>query len=251
MLRKDFKIEICTNSAESVRAAIEAGADRIELCAGMPEGGTTPSFGEIALVRELLPCGMHVIIRPRGGDFLYSEEECDVMIRDIDMAKNLGVDGVVLGCLTAEGDVDVDKMRRLMAAAGDMSVTFHRAFDMCREPLRALKTIEELGCERILTSGQKGTAEEGISLLKELVACAREVIIMPGCGVNAGNIEKIAKETGACEFHLSAREGVESAMIYRNPAVSMGGTVRIAEYGRDVTRAEKVREAIRALEEVR
>ena len=112
----------------------EAGADRIELCAGMPEGGTTPSFGEIALVRELLPCGMHVIIRPRGGDFLYSEEECDVMIRDIDMAKKLGVDGVVLGCLTAEGDVDVDKMRRLMAAAGDMSVTFHRAFDMCREP---------------------------------------------------------------------------------------------------------------------
>ena len=138
MLRKDFKIEICTNSAESVRAAIEAGADRIELCAGMPEGGTTPSFGEIALVRELLPCGMHVIIRPRGGDFLYSEEECDVMIRDIDMAKKLGVDGVVLGCLTAEGDVDVDKMRRLMAVAGDMSVIFHRAFDMCREPLRAL-----------------------------------------------------------------------------------------------------------------
>ncbi len=240
MLRKDFKIEICTNSAESVRAAIEAGADRIELCAGMPEGGTTPSFGEIALVRELLPCGMHVIIRPRGGDFLYSEEECDVMIRDIDMAKKLGVDGVVLGCLTAEGDVDVDKMRRLMAAAGDMSVTFHRAFDMCREPLRALKTIEELGCERILTSGQKGTAEEGISLLKELVACAREVIIMPGCGVRENNIAKLEAETGAKEFHTSARSIVYSKMEYRNENVPMGSSIVSSEFETVETDRNKV-----------
>lgn len=114
MLREDFKIEVCANSAESVRAAVRAGADRIELCAGMPEGGTTPSYGEMALVRELLPAGMHVIIRPRGGDFLYSEEECEIMIRDIEMARRVGVDGIVIGCLTAEGDVDAVRMRGLI-----------------------------------------------------------------------------------------------------------------------------------------
>ncbi len=247
MQREDFKIEICTNSAESVRAAVAAGANRIELCAGMPEGGTTPSYGEIALVRELIPAGMHVIIRPRGGDFLYSEEECEIMFRDIEMARKIGVDGVVMGCLTANGEVD---MQKLMVAAGDMSVTFHRAFDMCREPYKALEAIEHLGCERILTSGQKASAEEGIPLLKELVNRARKVIIMPGCGVNSGNIRKIAEATGACEFHLSARISVGSDMIYRNPAVSMGGTVQVAEYGRDVTSADKVKEAIASLEKV-
>lgn len=247
MRREDFKIEICANSAESVRAAVQAGADRIELCAGMPEGGTTPSYGEIALVRELIPSGMHVIIRPRGGDFLYSEEECEVMFRDIEIARKLGADGVVLGCLTAEGEVDIVKMRQLMSGAGDLSVTFHRAFDMCRDPFHALETIGHLGCERILTSGQQASAEAGIPLLKELVACAGEVIIMPGCGVNAGNIRKIAEATGAHEFHLSARTSVGSEMRYRNSAVSMGGVVRVAEYGREVTSVEKVREAIQAL----
>ena len=247
MLREDYKIEVCANSAESVRAAVKAGANRIELCAGMPEGGTTPSYGEIALVRDLIPSGMHVIIRPRGGDFLYSDEECEIMFRDIEMARKLGVDGVVFGCLTAEGEVDVDKMRKLMAAAGDLSVTFHRAFDMCRDPFAALEVIEQLGCERILTSGQKASAEAGIPLLKELVIRAKEVIIMPGCGVHAGNIRKIAEETGAHEFHLSARMSVGSDMIYRNPDVSMGGSVHVAEYGRDVTSVDKVCEAIQAL----
>lgn len=247
MVRTDFKIEICTNSVESVKAALKAGADRIELCAGMPEGGTTPSYGEMSLVRELMPSGMHVIIRPRGGDFLYSMDECEVMLRDIEMAQRIGVDGVVIGCLTAEGEVDVDKMRLLIDAAGDMSITFHRAFDMCKDPFKALEAIERLGCNRILTSGQKGSAEEGIPLLKQLVEKANQVIIMPGCGVNAANIRKIAAETGANEFHLSARISVESDMLYRNPQVSMGGTVQVAEYGRDVTSADKVREAILAL----
>lgn len=249
MFRKDFKIEVCANSVESVRVAVKVGADRVELCAGMPEGGTTPSFGEMALVRELMPSGMHVIIRPRGGDFLYSEDECEVMCRDIEMARKIGVDGVVFGCLTADGDVDEEKMRRLMSVAGDMSVTFHRAFDMCREPFRALEAIERLGCHRILTSGQKNTAEEGIPLLRELVKRSRKVIIMPGCGVNAANIRKIAETTDAHEFHLSGRIQVKSDMIYRNSTVSMGGTVQVAEYGRDVTSETKVREAIAVLEE--
>lgn len=245
--REDFKIEVCANSAESVKAAVRAGADRIELCAGMPEGGTTPSYGEMSLVRELMPRGMHVIIRPRGGDFLYKEPEVEVMTRDIAMARKVGADGVVFGCLTREGQVDTLLMRQLMAVAGNMSVTFHRAFDMCCDPLKALLEIEELGCHRILTSGQKRSAEAGIPLLKELVRQAHKVVIMPGCGVNTGNIRKIALETGAREFHLSARIPVESDMRYRNMAVSMGGTVQVAEYGREVTGEEKVREAIRAL----
>ena len=248
MLREDFKIEVCANSLESVKAAMVAGADRIELCAGMPEGGTTPSYGEIALVRELIPSGMHVIIRPRGGDFLYSEEECEVMMRDIEMVRKVGVDGIVIGCLTEEGEVDQKNMRQLLSVAGNLSVTFHRAFDMCRNPFEALQTIETLGCHRILTSGQSATAEEGIGLLKELVECATNVIIMPGCGVNAGNIQKIASITEAKEFHLSGRVKVEGHMRYRNPAVSMGGTVQIAEYERDVTSVDKVKAAIQALE---
>lgn len=247
MLRQDFKIEICANSAESVRAAVQAGANRIELCAGMPEGGTTPSYGEISLVRELIPSGMHVIIRPRGGDFLYSEEECEIMLRDIEMVRRTGADGVVIGCLTADGDVDVVRMSEFMTAAGTMSVTFHRAFDMCREPFAALEAIENLGCARILTSGQKNSAEMGIPLLKELTDRAKKTIIMPGCGVNAGNIRKIAEETGAREFHLSARISVDGDMLYRNSKVSMGGRVHIAEYGRDVTSREKVEAAIQAL----
>lgn len=247
MERKDFKIEICANSVESAVAAVEGGADRIELCAGMPEGGTTPSYGEIRVARELVKAALHVIIRPRGGDFLYSDAECEMMMKDIEMARSVGVDGIVVGCLTAVGEVDIDKMRKFMAVAGDLSVTFHRAFDMCKEPLKALKAIEGLGCERILTSGQQATAEEGIPLLKTLTEQAGEVIIMPGCGVNAGNIRKIACETGAHEFHLSARTSVESGMCFRNPAVSMGGMVKVAEYGREVTSVEKVRETIRAL----
>lgn len=248
MNRGDFKIEICANSAESVREAVAAGADRIELCAGMPEGGTTPSYGEMSLVRELLSAGMHVIIRPRGGDFLYSEDECEVMLRDIEMARRIGVDGIVTGCLTAEGFVDEDKMRCLMAAAGNMSVTFHRAFDMCCDPFAALERIEELGCDRILTSGQKSSAAEGVPLLRELVERSRRVVIMPGCGIDAGNIRRIADQTGASEFHLSARIRIDGKMTYRNPLVSMGGTVQIAEYGREMTSARKVREAILALE---
>lgn len=195
-----------------------------------------------------MPSGVHVIIRPRGGDFLYNELESEVMMRDIEMARRIGVDGIVLGCLTADGQVDMKLMQALMAGAGDMSVTFHRAFDMCCDPLSALRDIEALGCHRILTSGQQPTAEAGLPLLKELVACSQQVIIMPGCGVNASNIAKIARETGAHEFHLSARMAIEGGMRYRNPRVSMGGTVQVAEYGRDVTSVEKAADAIKALE---
>ena len=245
-----YKLEICTNSAASCIEAQKGGAYRVELCAGIPEGGTTPSYGEIAVARErLTTTKLNVIIRPRAGDFLYSETEHQTMLKDIEMCRKLGVDGVVIGCLTAEGDVDAPRNAELIKAAQGMSVTFHRAFDMCRNPFESLEKIVSLGCDRILTSGQQPKAEQGISLIKELVAKAGgRVIIMPGSGVNEENIVRIARETGAVEFHLSARVPVESKMIYRNPTVSMGGkNIEINEYEQPITSAKRVRKTLEEL----
>ncbi len=200
---------------ESAVKAQQAGAYRVELCAGIPEGGTTPSFGEIRMARQLLnQTKLHVIIRPRGGDFLYSPIEQEIMLHDIKVARQLGADGVVFGCLTAEGNVDVPLMQKLMNAVGEMSVTFHRAFDMCSNPKEALEQIIGLGIDRVLTSG---------------------------------HIRKIAEETGTSEFHFSGRSSVDSGMIYRNSKVSMGGTVKIEEYLKDVTDPNKVKAALSEL----
>lgn len=232
-----YKFEVCANSVESCVEAQRGGADRVELCAGIPEGGTTPSYGDIVMARKLLiTTKLHVIIRPRGGDFLYSDLEREIMLEDVRMARRLGVDGVVFGVLTSDGDIDMDFMRQLIAESEGMSVTFHRAFDVCRNPFVALEQIIELGCDRILTSGQMPKAEDGVDLLKQLVEKAGDrIIIMPGCGVNAGNIAKIAQITGAKEFHFSARSKHESGMQFRKSRVSMGGSVMIDEYSRDVT----------------
>lgn len=243
---EDCLFEICANSVESCIAAQAGGANRVELCAGIPEGGTTPSYGDIIIAREVLnTTKLHVIIRPRGGDFLYSPLEQRIMLKDIDNARRLGADGVVFGCLTAEGDIDITLMKQLMEAAGDMSVTFHRAFDVCRNPQKALEDIIGLGCNRILTSGQQPTAEQGIPLLKELEKqAAGRIILLAGCGVNETNIAHIARETGIHEFHFSARETMRSGMKYHNEAVSMGGTIHIDEYERNVTTAERVKRTI-------
>ncbi len=245
----EFKIEICANSVESAVNAQAAGADRVELCAGIPEGGTTPSFGTILHARDLLTkTELNVIIRPRGGDFLYSSLELDIMFDDIRAAREAGADGVVFGCLDEEGNVNMEVMKILIAEAGDMNITFHRAFDMCRNPRRALEDIIDLGIDHVLTSGAQATAVQGIPLLKSLVDQADgRIIIMPGCGINAGNIRRIAEETGAREFHFSGRSSVESGMIFRNPSVSMGGTVYIDEYKTEVTDSDLVRAAIDAL----
>lgn len=228
-----YRFEICANSVASCLAAQEGGAHRVELCAGIPEGGTTPSYGMIRSARESISIGLNVIIRPRGGDFLYSEEEIREMAYDIRTARDLGADGLVFGCLTPDGDVDKEAMKPLMEAAGDTPVTFHRAFDHSADPFKALEDIISLGCARVLTSGCKPTALEGATLLAGLVEKAGDrIIIMPGCGVKEGNIAEIARRTGAREFHFSAREPVESGMIFRNPEVAMGseddpyGTVR-------------------------
>ena len=248
-MTNDYLLEICANSVKSCIEAQKGGAYRVELCAGIPEGGTTPSYGDIVLARELLKIKLNVIIRPRGGDFLYNDLENKIMLKDIENAGRLGVDGVVIGCLNPEGDIDMKRNKELIDAAGDMSITFHRAFDMCRDPYDALEKIIELGCDRILTSGQQPKAVEGINLLKELVERAGDrIIIMPGSGVNADNILHLARETGAIEFHLSAREPIESGMLYRNPNLKMGGTsIVINEFEELVTSSEKVRNTIQAL----
>lgn len=243
---KEYQFEICANSVESCIAAQKGGAHRVELCAGIPEGGTTPSYGEIAMAREVLTTTrLHVIIRPRGGDFLYSPIEVKTMLKDIEVARQLGANGVVFGCLTAEGEIDLPIMRELMKASEGLSVTFHRAFDVCRDAKKALEQIIELGCNRILTSGQQPTAELGIPLLKELQEQASgRIILLAGCGVNEKNISRIAQETGIQEFHFSARESIKSGMNYKNESVSMGGTVLINEYERNVTSAERVKATI-------
>lgn len=246
---ENYQFEVCANSVESCFAAQAGGADRVELCAGIPEGGTTPSYGDIFIAREALTkTRLHVIIRPRGGDFLYSPTEQRIMLKDIDNARRLEADGVVFGCLTAEGDIDLPLMKQLMEAAQGMSVTFHRAFDVCRNPQKALEDIIGLGCQRILTSGQQPTAEQGIPLLKELhQQAAGRITLLAGCGVNELNIARIARETGIHEFHFSARENIDSSMTYRNEAVSMGGTIHIDEYIRPVTTVERVTKTIRSL----
>ena len=246
---KKYQFEVCANSIESCLAAQAGGADRVELCAGIPEGGTTPSYGEISVARELLTTTrLHVIIRPRGGDFLYSPIEIKTMLMDIEMVGKIGADGVVFGCLTAEGEIDLPAMQQLMQASKGLSVTFHRAFDVCRNSQKALEQIIELGCNRILTSGQQPTAELGIPLLKELqTQAAGRIILLAGCGVNEKNISHIAQETGIEEFHFSARETIKSDMNYKNESVSMGGTVHIDEYERNVTTARRVTDTIQAL----
>ena len=235
-------IEICANSAQSCVEAEAGGAHRVELCAGIPEGGTTPSYGEIRMAQKLTSTiDINVIIRPRGGDFLYTTAEVESMLLDIELAKQLKVHGVVFGCLTKQGDIDALVMRRLIEASKPLSVTCHRAFDVCRDPFAALEQLIELGCDRILTSGQQPDAVQGIPLIKELVQRAGgRIIIMPGCGVREDNIALIEAETGAKEFHTSARSIVYSKMEYRNENVPMGSSVITSEFETVQTDREKV-----------
>lgn len=240
-------LEICAGSVESAIAARDGGAQRIELCAALEVGGVTPSAGLIAEARKIEGVVLNVIIRPRGGDFLYNEYEAACMEQDIRTCKQLGVDGVVIGALTADGDIDTTLCKRLIAAADGMSVTFHRAFDMCRDPRKALEELISLGCDRVLTSGQAATAEAGVPLLKELVEQADgRIIIMPGCGVNRGNVASILESTGANEIHASARKSVGSGMIFRHSGVSMGAT-DCDEYARKETCKEEVRAIVKSI----
>jgi copper homeostasis protein len=213
-------LEVAANSLASALAAQAGGAGRVELCANLELGGTTPSAGLVALVRERLRIPLYVLVRPRGGDFLYSEAEHATMLRDIEACARAGCDGVVVGALDAEGRVDRARCRELVAAAGALGVTFHRAFDLCADPAQALEDVAALGCERLLTSGQRASAPEGAGLIRRLVEqAAGRLVVMPGAGIDAGNLAALRAATGAREFHASASVRLPSAMRHRNPAV--------------------------------
>lgn len=209
-------LEIAANSVASALAAQEGGAGRVELCTALELGGLTPSHAQIALTRDCLRIPLYVLIRPRAGDFLYGELECESMQRDIETCAALGCDGVVLGVLDADGDVDVARCRALVAAAGTLGVTFHRAFDLSRDSTRALEDIVALGCERVLTSGAQASAVDGAALIRDLVTQSNgRLVVMPGAGVTARNIAELAAATGAREFHASAKRQLPSGMRHR------------------------------------
>jgi copper homeostasis protein len=208
-------LEIAVFNSRSAIIAAEAGADRIELCENPHDGGTTPSFGSLKTVREKIDLPVFPIIRPRGGDFLYEQEELEVIKKDILLCKDLGYDGIVIGILNREGAVDKKQTRRFTELAYPLEVTFHRAFDRTTDPLQALEDIIACGCQRILTSGQVPDAHDGKELIKQLIEQANErIIIMPGSGVRSNNIAAIANYTGAEELHSSARKIVSSEMRF-------------------------------------
>ena len=214
-----FIIEIATSDFMTTKSAVEGGADRIELCANLSEGGTTSSFGQLKKCREAFTVQLYPIVRPRGGDFLYQDEEFDIMLHDAKLCKELGFDGIVIGLLNAEGNIDMKRTSRLIEAAYPLGVTFHRAFDRCHDPFEAMEQLIQIGCERILTSGQKPAAPDGVELIAQLNKAADErIIIMPGSGVRKENIKMLAEKTGCVEFHSSLRGKANSQMEFIHPA---------------------------------
>ncbi|MVM33343.1 copper homeostasis protein CutC [Spirosoma sp. HMF4905] len=239
-------IEVCAYSLDSCLTAQQAGAKRIELCGGLAEGGTTPSAGLIQLVRQHLTIPFYVMIRPRGGDFLYSKTELAVMKADILLAKTLGADGVVLGVLKADGSVNEAQTLELVELAKPLPVTFHRAFDMTRDPFEALEAVIRTGAVRILTSGQHQTVELGLAVLHQLTEkAAGRIEIMAGAGVNAQNTPKLI-EAGVHALHLSGGQKEDSGMIYRQPAVSMASSLP-GEYEYIEASEEKIRAVVEQL----
>ena len=233
--------EVCLEGVDGVYAAREGGADRVELCAALVEGGITPSRATIA---EAVGIGIPVMvmIRPRGGDFNYGDRELRVMESDIQVCRDLGAAGVVFGGLDPDGNVAVPAMRRLVAAAGPLSVTFHRAFDVCRDPYHAMAQLHDLGVERILTSGQQAEVPKGIGVIRRLIETAPAgMTIMPGCGITPQNLREVLLETGAKEFHATGCAILQSEMVHRNPRIYMG-IPGLSEYERQITSTEKVAE---------
>ncbi|WP_333501817.1 copper homeostasis protein CutC [Kluyvera genomosp. 2] len=224
-------LEICCYSTECAVIAQQNGADRIELCAAPLEGGLTPSYGVLRATRQRVTIPVHPIIRPRGGDFCYTDGEFAAMLEDVRQIRSLGYPGFVIGVLNPEGQVDVPRMRQIMVAAGPLAVTFHRAFDMCANPLQAADVLTDLGVARVLTSGQQPSAEKGISLIRELIAREGTPTIMAGAGVRASNLS-LFLETGVKEVHSSAGQWLPSEMRYRNPGLSMSTDPDADEYSR-------------------
>lgn len=235
------KLEICVDSIESALNAQSAGAARVEYCDNLIEGGTTPSYGSIVSARNNLNIGLHVIIRPRGGDFLYSGTDYDIMRRDIEMCGECGVDGIVTGILLPGGSIDIDRTARLFEFAYPMSATFHRAFDLCNDPVQGLEDVIDTGAGRLLTSGQKNSARDGIEMIRSLVVQAADrIIIMPGGGIDESNVAMIVTATKVRELHLTGRSPVESDMIFRRQGINMG-IKGLNEFSRKVADTERIK----------
>ena len=241
-------IEICVEGIDGLVAAQEGGADRAELCASLLEGGITPSFGVVRQALRVATIPFMVIVRPRGGDFLYSELEFETMLDDVRQCRDLGVAGVVVGCLTPDGRIDERRMNALVEAAGPLSVTCHRAFDMTVDYEQAIEALIRAGVDRVLTSGQRDTALEGIDILKATHDAAAGRIKIMACGaLDETNIAEVLRRSAADELHFAAPRTIPSGMGFRNPHVGMGGTVMEREYQVTLTDSDAVRRSIEAV----
>ncbi len=242
-------LEVCVDSFASAFNAQQGGAARIELCSSLSEGGLTPSYGLIEVVRQQLSIDVFVLIRPRRGDFLYRREELEIIKKDIAAAKRLGANGVVLGVLKKDGRVDVEQMQQLIALAHPLPITFHRAFDVTPDPYQALDDLLQLGIPRLLTSGQQATALQGAGLICKLIQQAgKSMVIMPGSGVDEGNITTLMAATGAHEYHASARGKVQSSMAYQRKELYMAAGQGLSEYENLVADTEKIAAICQQLE---
>lgn len=241
-------LEICVDSVESALAAEAGGAQRVELCSALTEGGLTPSLGLMRAVRSRIKIGIHVMVRPRAGDFLYSDDDFAVMREDIELAAECGVDGVALGLLTADGDIDIERTRELVELARPMEVTFHRAIDLARDIDAALEGVIRSGADRVLTSGGEPNAMQGRHRIRDLVRAADGRIgVMAGGGIRSANIQEIAQATGAVEFHTALRRSVSSPIRHQRRRVHLGNS-SVDDYTHGVVRAADVRTIQNALE---
>lgn len=242
---KKLLLEVCANGIHSAINAQQAGADRIELCENLDGGGTTPSSGTIKLAREKLSIPIHVLIRPRAGDFIYSNEEFEIMKRDIEFCQSNGINGVVLAVLKSDGTIDMERCKELVQLAKPMSITFQRAFDFVKDPFVALEEIISLGCDRILTSGQKQNVLEGSELIHHLVQLANNrIILLAGAGINEENIQEVVRRTGTNEFHFSAKGKVESEMKYKKEGLNLGSETadEFSYFASNENRIRKIKE---------
>lgn len=243
MENRKVQMEVCANGVHSALMAQQGGAVRVELCASLTEGGTTPSYGEIATAKKHLDIEIYPIIRPRGGDFLYSELEFEIMKADVISCRELNCEGIVTGILNAKGEVDKKRCAELIDLAGPMKIAFHRAFDMTKDMAHSLEDLIELGFIRVLTSGGRASADDGADQLKTLNAqAAGRISIMPGAGINPDNIRGIIQKTGAFEFHASARRNTISQMLFRNTTLQMGGPAD--EYSGSMTDPQLVKKLL-------
>lgn len=247
-MKQPYTLEVCVDSVESALAAARGGATRLELCANLVIGGTTPSLELFRAVRRCTDVDVNVLIRPRFGDFHYTEQELSIMCREVEAFSREGAHGVVIGCLHRDGSLDLDKMRALIHAAGDCHITLHRAFDVCSDPFAVLDQAAELGIDTILTSGQEADCWTGREMLRRLLDRAPEGVgILVGAGVTPEVIRQLLPLLPARQFHMSGKRVLESEMTYRNPRVSMG-LPGISEFQIYRTDEESVRQAVRILE---